>query len=98
MKKNPRTLETIQRRASKSVKGMKHLPYEDRLKKLKVIKIEEWAIKRDLIEAYKIMTGKLRVDWNNSESKSVSLLQLLDPLALKFRDKGWALSLTMLDL
>ena len=62
MKKNIQTLERIQRRASKKVKGMKHLTYEDRLQRLNLMKIEDRAKRGDLIETYKIMTGKLNVD------------------------------------
>ena len=43
--------------------------YENRLQNLKVIKIEERAKRGDLIEAYKIMTGKLKVDANHFFTK-----------------------------
>ena len=65
MKKNIQTLERIQRRASKKVKGMKHLSYEERLRRLNLMKIEDRAIRGDLIETYKIVTGKLNVDPNH---------------------------------
>ena len=55
-------LERIQRRAMKNVKGLKYLPYEERLQQLSLLKIEERARKGDLIETFKIMTGKLNVD------------------------------------
>ena len=65
MKKNIQTLERIQRRASKKVKGMQHLSYEERPRRLNLMKIEDRAIRGDLIETYKIMTGKLNVDPNH---------------------------------
>ena len=58
---------------------MKHLSYEDRLQNLKVIKkgkketkksrIEERANRGDLIKAFKIMTGKLKVGANHFFTK-----------------------------
>ena len=62
MKKNIQTLERIQRRASKKVKGMKHLSSEERLQRLNLMNIEDRAKRGDLIETYKIMTGKLNLD------------------------------------
>ena len=62
MKKNLMILERVQRRASKLVRGIKHLTYEERLQRLKLIKIEDRARRGDLIETYKIMTGKLNVN------------------------------------
>ena len=41
---------------------MKHLTYEDRLQRFNLMKIEDRAKRGDLIETYKIMTGKLNVD------------------------------------
>ena len=85
MKKNFNTLERIQRRASKIVKGMKHLSYEERLKRLRLIKIEDRAKRGDLIETYKIMTGKLKVDPNQFFKKDLATrtrgnhLKLLKP-------------------
>ena len=62
MRKNMKALERIQRRATKNVRGLKYLPYEERLQQLSLLKIEERARRGDLIETYKIMTGKLNVD------------------------------------
>lgn len=64
MKQNFKTLERVQRRASKVVKDMKNVPYAERLRRLKMIKIEDRAKKGDLIETYKIITGKLNMDPN----------------------------------
>ena len=87
MKKNLNTLERIQseRRASKIVKGMKHLSYEERLKRLKLIKIKDRTKRGDLIETYKIMTRKLKVDPNQFFKKDLATrtrgnhLKLLKP-------------------
>ena len=54
-------LENVQRRATKLVKGLKNTPYPRRLKILKVSTIKERIARGDLIETYKIITGKLDV-------------------------------------
>ena len=55
-------LERVQWRATKLVKQIRHLPYKERLRKLGIPSIEERALWGDLIEACKILMGKLRVD------------------------------------
>ena len=52
-------LENVQRRASKLAKELRHLSYPDRLKKLVTTTIRERLRRGDLIETYKILTGKL---------------------------------------
>jgi len=54
-------LEKVQRRATKLVKGLKNCSYEVRLPKLGLITLEQRCRRGDLIEAYKIITGKEKV-------------------------------------
>ena len=56
-----KTIEQVQRRATKLVKPIKNLSYEDRLRKLKMPRIEERLRRGDLIETYKILTDKVNV-------------------------------------
>ena len=55
-------MEAVQRRATKMVKGLRDTPYEDRLKILDIPALEERWSRGDVIETYKITTGKLKVD------------------------------------
>ena len=55
-------LEKAQRRATKLVGQIKHLSYGERLRALKISSFEERILRGDLIETYKILTGKINVD------------------------------------
>ena len=51
-------LEKVQRAATKIVPGLKNLEYSDRLKRLGLTTLETRRKKGDLIETYKILSGK----------------------------------------
>ena len=55
-------LEKIQRRATKLVREIRNLSYEDRLRKLDLMSMKDRAARGDLIETYKILTNKLDID------------------------------------
>ena len=61
-KKDKILIENVQRWATKLVKCLKHLPYEDRLKTLGLPSLEYRRIRSDTIQVYKIMHGIDRVD------------------------------------
>ena len=55
-------LNQVQRRATKLVKQVQNLSYEEHLKELKIPSIKDRVLRGDLIETYKILTGKIDVD------------------------------------
>ena len=54
-------LEQVQRRATKLVKAIRNLTYEERLRRLKLPSMKKRLRRGDLIETYKLLTGKMRV-------------------------------------
>ena len=74
LRKHIESIENVQRRATKQIPGMSDLPYEERLKKLKLPTLAYRRTRGDMIEVYKILTKKydeqvanflpLRVDSN----------------------------------
>ena len=55
-------LEKVQRRATKIISDLRNLPYRERLRKCKLMTLEERRRRYDLIEMFKIMKGIYRID------------------------------------
>ena len=55
-------LEKVQMRATKLIHGLKHLSYNERLKRLKLPTLKFRRARGDMIEVYKIITGKYDVE------------------------------------
>ena len=51
-------IENVQRRATKYLPSLKNLSYEERLQKLKLPTLRYRRLRGDMIETYKLMTGK----------------------------------------
>ena len=58
------TLEKVQQRFTRQVSGMGSLPYEERLKQLGLTTLQARRERGDMVETYKILTGKVDVDHN----------------------------------
>ncbi len=60
--KDIESIEKVQRRATKQIPSLKSLSYEDRLKKLNLFSLAYRRLRGDMIEAYKILSGKYDED------------------------------------
>jgi len=61
LRKDINCLEQVQRRATKLVVGLKRLQYADRLHDLGLTTLEKRRLRGDLIETFKIVTGRDKV-------------------------------------
>ena len=61
-KEDAKLVEKVQRRATKVVEDLKNLPYEDRLRSLKLPSLQYRRRRGDMICAYNIISGKVKVD------------------------------------
>src|SRR6218665_2203891 len=63
LKQDMKNWEKVQRRATKMIQGYKYLSYEERLIRCGLTTLEKRRSRGDLIEAYKIITGKESIQW-----------------------------------
>ena len=62
-------IEHIQKRATKIIQGMEHLPYENRLRKLWLLSPENKRLQGDLIAAFQYLKGGYKREGNRLFSR-----------------------------
>ena len=63
LKKDINLLENVQRRATKMVRGLRNLEYDERLTILDIPRLEDRRVRGDMILTYRLLNGEESIDY-----------------------------------